>query len=77
MYKGFSLGSFDIEKESTLELLNSMGVVPEDGQLIVSREIYSNGKSICKVNNQFVTLSNLREITKHIFEIHGQNETHL
>lgn len=68
---------FEIEKESTLELLNSMGVVPEDGQLIVSREIYSNGKSICKVNNQFVTLSNLREITKHIFEIHGQNETHL
>lgn len=68
---------FEIERKSTLELLNSMGVEPEDGQLIISREIYSNGKNVCKVNNQFVTLSNLREITKHIFEIHGQNETHL
>ncbi|WAM30629.1 DNA repair protein RecN [Caldicellulosiruptor naganoensis] len=68
---------FDIEKESTVNFINSRGIELEDGQLIVSREIYSNGKSVCKINGQFVTLSSLREITTHIFEIHGQNETHL
>lgn len=54
-----------------------MGISLEDNYLIVSREVYSSGKNICRVNNQFVLLSTLREITKHIFEIHGQNETHL
>ncbi|ADQ46222.1 DNA repair protein RecN [Caldicellulosiruptor kronotskyensis 2002] len=68
---------FEIEKKSTIERLTQMGISLEDNYLIVSREVYSSGKNICRVNNQFVLLSTLREITKHIFEIHGQNETHL
>ncbi|WAM32842.1 DNA repair protein RecN [Caldicellulosiruptor morganii] len=68
---------FDIEKENVINFINSKGIELEEGQLIVSREIYSNGKSLCKINGHFVTLSTLREITTHIFEIHGQNETHL
>src|SRR5690606_12603541 len=35
----------------------------EDDVLIIRREIYANGKSICKINNQNVTLSQLVEIS--------------
>lgn len=43
--------------------------------LIIKRELYANGKSICKINNQTVSLSQLKEISLYIGDIHSQLET--
>lgn len=43
--------------------------------LIIKRELYSNGKSVCKINNQTVSLSQLKEISSYIGDIHSQLET--
>lgn len=68
---------FDFENDNILMKLVDKGIAVDDNNLIITREVYSNGKSICRINNQFVTLSNFKDITNHIFEIHGQNETHM
>ena len=46
----------------------------EDGNIIVSREITSLGKNMCKINGRMVTVNELREFMKEFIEIHGQND---
>lgn len=46
-----------------------------DGNIIVSREIYSNGKNSCKINGRLVTVNELRQFMCEIIDIHGQNDT--
>lgn len=46
-----------------------------DDYLIVKREIHSTGKSVCKINNQNVTLNQLKQISEYIGDIHSQLET--
>lgn len=45
-----------------------------DGNIIVSREIYSNGRNSCKINGRLVTVAELKEFMKDIIDIHGQND---
>ena len=45
-----------------------------DGNIIVSREIYLNGRNTCKINGRLVTVSELKEFMKNIIDIHGQND---
>ena len=45
-----------------------------DGNIIVSREIYSNGRNSCKINGRLVTVSELKDFMKNIIDIHGQND---
>lgn len=43
-----------------------------DGNIIVSREINSNGRNLCKINGRLVTVNELKEFMKNIIDIHGQ-----
>ena len=45
-----------------------------EGNIIVSREIYSNGRNMCKINGRMVTVTELKNFMKQFIEIHGQNE---
>lgn len=45
-----------------------------DGNIIVSREIYVNGRNSCKINGRLVTVNELKEFMKQIIDIHGQND---
>ena len=45
-----------------------------DGNIIVSREIFSNGRNLCKINGRLVTVTELKEVMKNYIEIHGQND---
>lgn len=42
--------------------------------LVLSREVRSGGRSICRVNGRTVTLGLLREISEGLVDIHGQSE---
>ncbi|MHB9035913.1 MAG: DNA repair protein RecN [Armatimonadota bacterium] len=50
------------------------GFEPEDGLLILSREIAQGGRSQCRVNGRPTTASVLKEITSFLIDIHGQHE---
>ena len=46
----------------------------EDTDVVVSREIYSNGRNICKINGRLVSVSELKNFMIDKIDIHGQNE---
>lgn len=48
----------------------------EEGNIIVSREIHTSGKNLCKVNGRLVTVSILKEIMLELVDIHAQNDNH-
>lgn len=45
-----------------------------DGNIIVSREINSNGRNMCKINGRMVTVNELKNFMSKFIEIHGQND---
>ena len=48
-----------------------------EGNIIVSREIHSNGRNSCKINGRLVTVNDLKEFMCHIIDIHGQHDNQL
>lgn len=43
-----------------------------DGNIVVSREINTSGKNLCKINGRLVTVNELKNFMKNIIDIHGQ-----
>ncbi|MGW7899094.1 DNA repair protein RecN [Staphylococcus shinii] len=69
-------GIFDIdESKEAISMLEALDIDIDEDFLLVKREIFSTGKSICRVNNQIVTLQDLRKIMQELLDIHGQHET--
>ncbi len=57
------------------ETLEEHGIdVDPNNYLIITREIYNNGRTISRVNGRVVTLSVLNDITANLVDIHGQHE---
>lgn len=46
----------------------------EDDEIILAREILSQGKSICRINGRMVAQSMLRQTAACLIDIHGQND---
>ena len=57
-----------------LRILADAGLSPEDGSIIVSREVSRTGKSQCRINGRPVAVSLLKEITDRLVDTHGQHE---
>ncbi|WP_117169269.1 DNA repair protein RecN [Paraliobacillus sediminis] len=49
--------------------------IDTDGMIVLNRTITANGKSICRVNGNLVTLAILKEFGKTLIDIHTQHET--
>ena len=64
-------GVFDNSNEEINNLLSSFNIDIDDF-LVIRREIYENGKSICKVNGNTVNLNFLQEISIYLGNIHTQ-----
>ena len=59
--------------EKRKEKLKAMDISFEDDILILTRKI-STSRSVCRINDETVTLNKLREITDTLIDIHGQHE---
>ncbi len=49
--------------------------VPYDSELIIHREVYLDGKNVCRVNGTLVTVSILRKLGIQLINIHGQHDS--
>ena len=49
--------------------------VPYDEEIIIHREIFLDGKNICRVNGTAVTVSILRKLGIQLINIHGQHDS--
>ncbi|MDE5995098.1 MAG: AAA family ATPase [Oscillospiraceae bacterium] len=58
---------------SVKSALLEIGITPEeDGTLLIMRKIFADGKNICKINGQSVTVSMLKKTGRTLINIHGQ-----
>lgn len=71
--KAFVEAVFTIENDKTEAVLNEMDVEHDD-LVIISREMFKSGKSIAKVNGKSVLVSQLKDISDTLIDIHGQHE---
>lgn len=63
-------GIFDIdESKDAIHILKNMDIDVDEDFLLVKREIFSSGKSLCKINNQTVTLQDLRKVMQELLDI--------
>ena len=58
-------------------LLSEVGVSSDDdGNILLQRTIFADGKSQIKINGRSATISHLRLIAPSLMNIHGQSDTH-
>jgi len=60
---------------SELDGLSENGIVPdEDGSLLLQREIFGDGRDVCRANGRPITVAQLRRIGTDLLNIHGQHD---
>lgn len=68
-------GHFQMPKSKQLEnIFETESIDYDDTVMMIQREIYKNGRSVCRVNGSIVTIGMLKEIGSYLIDIHGQNE---
>ena len=72
--KAFVSATFSGVREDLPGLLAN-GVKPdEEGNLLLQRELNTEGKNLCRANGRPVTVAQLREIGRELLNIHGQHD---
>jgi len=64
---------FLIENLKTKEVLKGLDIEFDD-MVIISRETFQSGKSIAKINGKSLILSQVKQISETLIDIHGQHE---
>ncbi|MDX1931592.1 MAG: DNA repair protein RecN [Capsulimonadales bacterium] len=67
---------FAVDEQDTrlLDALRQAGIEPEDGLLLLSRELTAAGKSSVRINGRPATVSMLKSLGDVLVDIHGQHE---
>lgn len=65
---------FQTDRKEIFQLMKEYDLSVTDDQILISRKIMMNGRSICKVNGESVTTQMLKEISELLLDIHGQHE---
>ena len=68
---------FDDISDRVKAKLSEFGFSSEDGELVLMREITSEGKSSARINGRAATAAMLREVGELLVDIHGQHENRI
>lgn len=60
--------------EEVMDILAENDIDCEDGQIIITRQLTAEGKSMARINGMAVTLGILRDISDKLINIHGQHD---
>lgn len=63
--------------EITKRKLDEYGVDCEDGNLIMTREIKSDGGSVARINGRVSSVSEMKDIGETLIQIHGQHDSRI
>ena len=67
-------GSFEVVDERVSRGLEALGVEPEDGRIVVKRELSAEGRSRAWLNGSPATVSLLAQVGALLVDLHGQHE---
>lgn len=62
-----------VEDQKLIKEIEALDLEVEDGQIFIKRVI-NEKRSINKINDSTVTLNTLREVSRRLFDLHGQQE---
>ncbi len=66
--------TFEVNSEKVESLLSEYGIETDDGNIMLSRQISAEGKSVCRCNGMMLPLNCIREIGEQLVDIHGQHD---
>lgn len=72
--KACVVGTFADLPEQVLELAREQGFEPEEGQLLIRREMFADGRNQCRINGRPASLSNLKALGEKLVSIYGQHD---
>lgn len=58
-----------------ISTLDEYGIESDEGNIVITRKIYPDGRNLCHINGSSVNVSLLRSIGEKLVVIHGQNDT--
>ncbi len=61
--------------QETDSILESVGITPDDGNVIITRKLYRDGRNLCHINSNAVNVSLLRAVGEKLVIIHGQHDS--
>lgn len=56
-------------------LLEESGITTDDGNIVITRKLYRDGRNLCHINGNAVNVSLLRLIGERLIVIHGQHDS--
>lgn len=59
---------------NAVKTCSESGISADDGELMLSRAVSSDGRSVCRINGRQVPLSVFKEIASSLINIHGQQD---
>lgn len=71
-----SASFYNISKDA-LDFLSQNGIDCEDNELLITREIRSDGGSTARINSRPVNISLLRELGQSLINVHGQHDNQI
>lgn len=67
---------FDVDDEKA-SLIRQLGIEVSDGEILLCREINSDGGSVARINSRAVNVALLRDIGNLLVNIHGQHDNQI
>ena len=71
-------GVFDFPKnKEVINIFKDLDLDLEDEVIIIRRDIYSSGKSVCRINGTIVNLSTLEKVAVYLLDMHEQHDNQI
>ncbi|UQS83453.1 DNA repair protein RecN [Bombilactobacillus thymidiniphilus] len=68
--------TIDTVNQATISgLCQDLGLDFSDNTLIVKRELHKNGRNVCRINDQLVSVATLRRLGRYLIDLSGQNQS--
>ena len=61
--------------EEVCSMVEELGYEAEDGQLMISRELDTEGRGSCRIGGRPATTGLLRQLAGHLIDVHGQRDS--
>jgi DNA repair protein RecN (Recombination protein N) len=68
----FDIGNTELLKR--VEQITDVQVTADGGELLLTRRLYSSGRSSISLNGNPITLGMLKQVAEHLVDVHGQHD---
>ena len=65
---------FDSLGKGVASYIKELTGIDVDDELVITREYYDSGKTVCKINSESVNTTILKKVSSRLIDIHGQHE---